>query len=586
MKDPSASYRPRKGDEVQVSVDGTPIYGGSVDEFNEVQPTRAPVSGGTGVLREFAVKCASYEQRLDKRLLTMNFGRIPCTVNPTTDVITLDSDRGLQNNFAVRFAADNGTLPLGISANTTYYWKYLTSTTGQLQTSPGGSVIDIINAGTGEQRIVWMSGSAIKRMIGFYGVFEGITAGTIADGAPVDLAIFDRISVMEGIDSLARIADQVSYVNPSKALQCIQRTANPAPFTFNDSASEVLGNPEAGYPNFRSTREDYANAVYARLDDDATAPTLVNLNPNGVKRRFEVNPPIKSVVDLSVAGTPKTVGIYGQDPLGTKDFYYNQGDNWIIQDPAGTTVTSGQSMFLTYRGYWQDIVVAEDTGEQAARAAIETGTSGVYERIVDAAGVSSSVGQQLADAELMIRKTDAIELSFATDTPGVMPGQLLTVNSTRHGVNTSFLIDEVNAEDVASFTHIRYRIRALTGTRLGDWFNTFKAFLLGGTGGGSSLAAGGAGGGGVSSTMSTEDVNLPAGPGTTNVSSTATPVDRAQLLMDINQATPGGRQITWNGAQFAAGTPVDIPMGDGEKSRFLFVGKADSKWHLVVMSKG
>jgi len=585
MTDLTATYRPVAGSDVQVSVDGNLVYGGSIDEPEEFQPQQFEATGGTGVIRRFAIKCASYEQRFDKRLLPINFGRIPCVVNPTTDVITLDSDRGLQNNYAVRFAADNGTLPLGISATTTYYWKYLSSTTGQLQTSPGGSTVDIINAGSGEQRIVWMSGSAVKKIVAFYGAFEGITAGTIADGAPVELAIFDRVTVMEGIDSLARIADYVDYISPAKAFQYIPRTTNAAPFSFTDASSDILSNDEAGYPTFRYTREDYANSIVARIDENAVGPQLVNVNPNGVKRRFELNPPIKSIVDISVAGTPKTVGIYGQDPLGTKDWYYNVGDNWVIQDPAGTTVTSGQGMFVTYRGYWQDIVASDDIAEQSARSAIETGTSGLYERLVDAAGVSYSVAQQLADSELAVRKAIAIELQFATDTPGLVPGQLLTVNSTRFGVNTTFLIDEVNAEDVFDFAHIRYRVRCLSGTRLGDWFSTYKQFLAGGSGSGSSLAAGGAGGGSTStSSMAVEEVNLSAGPGTATISSTASPsVIGAQLLTDITQSGSGGMQIAWS-SQFASDTPTDIPMGPNERARFLFVAKGDMKWHLVVLS--
>jgi len=53
------------------------------------------------------------------------------------------------NDFPVQFTTSaSGVLPTGITANTTYYWQWVSATTGRLSLTPGGSVIAYTDAGT------------------------------------------------------------------------------------------------------------------------------------------------------------------------------------------------------------------------------------------------------------------------------------------------------------------------------------------------------------------------------------------------------------------------------------------------------
>lgn len=92
------------------------------------------------------------------------------------------------------------------------------------------------------------------------------------------------------------------------------------------------------------------------------------------------------------------------------------------------------------------------------------------------------------------------------------------------------------------------------------------------------LEASGSGTGTAS--ISTQDVTLVAGPGTTTITSTASPVDGAMLVLDITQHASGGRQIALS-SQFHSSCPVDIAMGPNEKTRMQYFGKSDSKWHFL-----
>jgi len=69
------------------------------------------------------------------------------TVNATSDTI-LKTSHGLRQNDQVTFATD-GTLPGGLSTDTTYYVINPTDDTFQVATSKNGTAVDITDSGTG-----------------------------------------------------------------------------------------------------------------------------------------------------------------------------------------------------------------------------------------------------------------------------------------------------------------------------------------------------------------------------------------------------------------------------------------------------
>lgn len=77
----------------------------------------------------------------------------------------------------------------------------------------------------------------------------------------------------------------------------------------------------------------------------------------------------------------------------------------------------------------------------------------------------------------------------------------------------------------------------------------------------------------------TLDVALPDGAGTTTISAPNDASEGSLLAVEITQGgSTGGQEIAWS-AQFAPSTTVDIPMEPGERTRKLFVGKADGLWY-------
>lgn len=74
------------------------------------------------------------------------------TVNAGTDLVTLSAGWDMQDYTPVRLTT-TGTLPAGLSLNTTYYWDRTSATTGEFCTSRAnvdtGTQVDITDTGTG-----------------------------------------------------------------------------------------------------------------------------------------------------------------------------------------------------------------------------------------------------------------------------------------------------------------------------------------------------------------------------------------------------------------------------------------------------
>lgn len=562
--DTTGTFTIAAGQELVVTDGGTPIFGGSVDSYTHERVTPA--------FWFFSVAAVGYESRLDKRVVNaVAYGRAPFTTNAISDLlIFLGTDCPFYDGYPVRVRTTN-TPPGGLNTTTTYYVRDRTSTTCKLAATSGGSAINLTDDGTGDHHLIWMAGAVIRRLRDFYGILEGLTAGTIREGAAVELATYDYSKVSEIFQGMADISGYVWFVDASKAVHFVPRTEFTAPFSIGSGTTDVLA---AGW-SVRKTREEKANRILLRINDSAYADTGVSFVGDSSKRIFWVATPIRSMTSITLDAAEQTVGIVGETGL---DWYYTPGDHWIYQDAGGTVLTSGNTLHVTYRAFGMQHQTAEDVSDQTAVAATETGTSGVYEMaLADDSLANTTVGDTAAAALLARYKQLPVEVSYGARTAGVQVGQVQTIGLTEFGLSGSYLIDTVGAgfDDDGK---LRYTVHAISTTRLANFLDVFKAFL---TGGGGATSGGAAGGGGaiVSGGVTIQEVTLADGPGTTTISATIDASAGAVLAMDIAQSAVGGRQIAWS-SQFSSGTSVNILMGPNEHTKKIFIGLSDSKWYL------
>lgn len=481
------AWRPEVGQEFVVKVNGDAALGGSIDQVETVWP------GSTALYYDLLI--VGWEALLDKqRINAVAFGKNFFTTNAISDVLTFEA--GFvpgENGYAMRVRSA-GTLPAGLSANTTYY--VINKDVGgagkcQLSLTVGGAAVNFTTDGTGDHWMVWMAGSVIKNIVGIFGLLEGVTLGTIRDGSPVESSSFEWTTALDIADSMTSLSGYVSFVSADKTFNFVPRTEFTAPFDIDVPNSDIIFDGV----KLRETREEKGNRIFLRISPDAYADTTANFTGDGTRRKFRVATVIQSMIEISVDAVAQTIGVYGETD---SQWYYTPGDHWIIQDPDDPAVGTGIDIFVTYRAFGFDAQMAEDTADQTAVAAQEPGTSGKYDLVLQDQGITTQAAGDAVVASLLARyKQLPREFTYATRTPGCLPGQLQNINRPLYGISSAaYLINEVSAQ-LDPDGEFRYVVRAISTTRLGNSIDLFKAMLGAGGGASGGVASGGSGSGGT-----------------------------------------------------------------------------------------
>ena len=125
---------------------------------------------------------------------------------------------------------------------------------------------------------------------------------------------------------------------------------------------------------------------------------------------------------------------------------------------------------VQYVGEYNLLLVAEEPGKIAARAAIEGGT-GIWEKIDDEPAITDvDAARDSAIAKLDKYAAIGDVLTFDPVESGYAPGQLATISWLGLG---DMLIESVEITEIRADMPT-YHITALTGPSLGDWTRLFR----------------------------------------------------------------------------------------------------------------
>ena len=231
---------------------------------------------------------------------------------------------------------------------------------------------------------------------------------------------------------------------------------------------------------------------------------------------------------------------------------------------ANGPIATGDTLTVISRALGGDWVSYDDGAAIAAQAVIE-GTSGRYETAeedtanVDAVGAAATCQAIVSD-----RKNAKASISFVTEVQGFDVGQLLDLTNATLNCTDTYLIQQIDAYDVAG-QRLRYRITAVDGNGVDGWREYFRRLArnVGVVGSGSSgtsvilRSSGAASGGGyrtltisasaitpVAAAEQTQVVTL-TGNITINAPS-GSPTAGDLLTLQFTQDGTGGRTLTWN----------------------------------------
>ena len=299
---------------------------------------------------------------------------------------------------------------------------------------------------------------------------EGIAVPGALSGSGLTITkiIFNYRTAAETFDELAQIMGYYWNIDYAKNFIFKDRTAAIAPFTITDAD-----------PNFHvntlqveETREQYRNRQWIRAGVDLTASRTDSFIGNGTLKSFNLTFPSGTTPTITVNAVGKTVGIRGVNT--GKDWYYQIGDRTITQDDGAAALTSGQTLAVTYQGQFPIIDQAQDDIQITGRIAVEGGT-GIYEMIEDDPNLNDD--DFAHDKALgLLRRYGVIPqiITYETDEALITAGELLSsgdlqyINLTRYGINSNYLIEQVQIEDIGA-GNLRARVKALFGEALGGW---------------------------------------------------------------------------------------------------------------------
>lgn len=292
-------------------------------------------------------------------------------------------------------------------------------------------------------------------------------------------------SVTEALNSLADIVGMRWYIDESKELRWFNDSTLGYSAPFDVTTSNILS-----VEKYQSL-EEYCNDVILKLPQSLREPATETFNashpnyaPDGSRRQFAVPYPVAATPTVKVDGAEKTVGLGGVDT--GKDWYWNQGSNWITQEDGPAALTPAQTLEVTYVGTDGLTVGLTNLVEMGNRAAIEGGT-GKHTRSFDQ-GASLTQAQASDSAAALLDTLDELPavIQYETDTyqePSadlIRPGhrQAVTVAGVEDGAQ--YVVRSVRFQDRERWPqHIGVVVELVRGPLLQDFVGLLKSLTSG-----------------------------------------------------------------------------------------------------------
>ncbi len=298
----------------------------------------------------------------------------------------------------------------------------------------------------------------------------GGTQQTIFDGPEVVSQVINYKQVATAFDELATLAGFYWTIDTSKVAWFRDPATNVAPWSL-DGTQAVDGTLE-----IEDMSPQYRNSQWMLGALGTTNPQTETQKGDGAKRAFLTSYPIHSVpIDIHInAGAAQTVGILGIDT--GKQWYWNKGSNALTQDATGTLLTTTDVLSCTYIGEFVIVSNSVDSAQTTLEQMLEGAGTGIVEQATaDTSLVTLSQAFQSGAALLSKFATPGEIVTFLTNTPGLQPGQVLTVNLPApwgmFGVQS--LVEQVGLtyDDFQWW----YQVRALVGPVSATWVQFYQS---------------------------------------------------------------------------------------------------------------
>lgn len=313
-------------------------------------------------------------------------------------------------------------------------------------------------------------GAIAADLVSTYLAGEGITATGLPTGPTLDKVVFSYPTrVSDAFDELSRLTGYWWRITGDKNLVFYSpATAVASPLTI-----------DANGLNYRSLeveedRSQYRNKQFLGNVRTLTASLTDTFKGDGALRTFPCRYDLNQVPTVTLNGSPQTVGIRDVDT--GKDWYWSKGSPELVQDSAGTLLTSSDTLSVTFVGEYMQVRAVTDSDEVTDRAGIEGGT-GVYEWYTDdgvglsTAGAADDFAQSLIDRNAPIPSKVRIQTDHAGNT---LPGQYVPITEPALALDGDFFVSEVEFEVLPGTEVVRASVQASSNEPEAAWQAAWK----------------------------------------------------------------------------------------------------------------
>jgi hypothetical protein len=271
----------------------------------------------------------------------------------------------------------------------------------------------------------------IENLVNTYCPGFGITTTNVVEGVTIDQISFNYIQVSQVMRKICELTGRNWYIDYSKDIHYFPLTTNAAPFNIDSSSAD--------YSNLQISRDasQLKNRVYVRGGTKLSDTTTYSVKGDGVAKKFPL-PDKPHDVTVTVNGSSKTVGIKNID-LSGYDWYLNYQEKYLEQDSGGSTLSTSDTLAISYKYDIPILVALEDTA-----SILENGVKEFA--IFDKSITTTNAARDRASAELTDYANTVIEGSFKTFTAGFRSGQYIHITLTDYDIDDDYLVQKVTAK--------------------------------------------------------------------------------------------------------------------------------------------
>lgn len=268
---------------------------------------------------------------------------------------------------------------------------------------------------------------------------EGITLGAVATTTryyeEYNVSYMDLYSVLQELcddinASFYISADKKFYFQTSKEFNVVDMPAHVTALKKNETAREL-----------RSV-QIVTGATEETSNQTSTTTWIAN------QKTITLSYQVASVISATINGTPVGVGVLGLEEQDTsKTFLWSYGSNVItLNDNATTKPTTGQSVVITYRGYY-NIIVSNENDQLKTDLSSLNGTSGRVEALVNDETINNFADANTLANTLLGQYDEREETITATcqDVINTQRGYAWNINS--QGIVGEYVITERSIQD-------------------------------------------------------------------------------------------------------------------------------------------